>query len=715
MLFREDKNVSCELSVCVSLYNYAKFIVAALDSVQQQTLANFNLVVVDDGSKDGSESVACHWLQDNADRFCSVLLARHVCNQGLPITRNTAIDISTTEYCFFLDADNVLYPRCLEQCLAAATETSAAVVYPLLEVFGNCHRLLNTDPWNPQRFARQNYVDAMALVCRQALFAVDGYSVMTMTGWEDYDLWCKLIESGFQGTRVPEILARYRSHGESMLHTVTNQPRNYKKVIQEIQNRHPWISYQSTSNDFSERPAKPSWLRRLVRASCSPHRVVQDLRSACRKWLAQRRQRLPIKKCVAAERMVHLGWFDPVIYLKNHSDKSRAQAAPEQHFLETGFRDGSSIFSAEQANDFLRTAGQDPAGSGGADYLIHDIRVKRDDVPLLTFGVYTSSQCHFFFQEIRDLLVEGLRQCGHTAHALNETMERPSTITHDWIVAPHRFFRCPRKPAWVDLRFLQNATMLNTEPLHQIIPALPLLEQAAITLDMHPQSTAALRHLGIPAHFFPLGHINHYPSQDTKADLSGLRAWMTPQTLTCENDPGIETPFAERPVDLFFTGMVSDRSQTLLAEQAACFSRYHCFFHICSLDPSTTTPEEMNLAATMRVSRLSKILLHFHNDGSSYVDWRNMVMHGFWQKTLVVTEPCYELPGMQPGVHYLHCTPQESPELIDWLLNTNEGQTEADNIRRQGHATFSTRYALQNILEHFIANIILNKSPQADH
>ena len=139
----------------------------ALESVRGQHLADVDLIVVDDGSTDGGDRVARQWMQRHADRFGRCLFARHPVNQGLAATRNQAFHLAATPYVFVLDADNELYPRCLHRCLDLAERSNADAVYTLIEVFGDERGVMGTDLWNPESLARQNYIDAMALV-RQA-------------------------------------------------------------------------------------------------------------------------------------------------------------------------------------------------------------------------------------------------------------------------------------------------------------------------------------------------------------------------------------------------------------------------------------------------------------------------------------------------------------------------------------------------------------------
>jgi len=222
LLFQSQRGGIPAVTVAVSLYNYRQYIAGCLDSVHAQTLADLDLIVVDDCSRDGSESEALNWLQAHAERFNRALLLRPKENGGLAQARNTAFAQARSAYVFVLDADNLLYPRCLERLTSALDHCDASFAYGYLEKFGEVSGLQNTQPWEPRLFQYGNTIDAMSLIRRSVWQKVGGYSKMEVMGWEDFDLWFKIARSGGWGVQVPEVLARYRVHHTSMLHTVSN-------------------------------------------------------------------------------------------------------------------------------------------------------------------------------------------------------------------------------------------------------------------------------------------------------------------------------------------------------------------------------------------------------------------------------------------------------------------------------------------------------------
>jgi glycosyltransferase involved in cell wall biosynthesis len=244
VIFERVGSEKAQVSVCISVHNYERYICEALDSVLNQTLEPIDLIVVDDLSTDRSRGVTTKWLAENPGRFNKILFISHNRNCGLAASRNRSFDLAETEYVFVLDADNVIYPRCLERCLQAIKVARADFSYSIIERFNSetgepddVAPLMGAEEWGAERLINNNYIDAMALVRKSAWASVGGYH--SMRGWEDYDFWCMFSENGLEGVHVPEILCRYRVHKGSMLNTVTRQNTEY--IVAEMTKRHPWL------------------------------------------------------------------------------------------------------------------------------------------------------------------------------------------------------------------------------------------------------------------------------------------------------------------------------------------------------------------------------------------------------------------------------------------------------------------------------------------
>jgi glycosyltransferase involved in cell wall biosynthesis len=240
IIFESDNCRSSEVTVIMPVFNYAHYIVDALESVREQTLSELDLVVVDDCSTDESVTVALEWAKRNIGHFNRLLLLRNRHNAGLGLSRNVAFDAAETPYVLPLDPDNRLLPLCCERLLAALKNTDVTFAYPIIQQFDGGSALMGALPFEPLRFVSGNYIDAMALISKEAWVCVGGY--VNMWGWEDYDFWCGLIEQGLRGTCVNEVLAEYRVHASSMLRTMTDLPENKRILWETISRRHPWLA-----------------------------------------------------------------------------------------------------------------------------------------------------------------------------------------------------------------------------------------------------------------------------------------------------------------------------------------------------------------------------------------------------------------------------------------------------------------------------------------
>lgn len=240
VVFESDRLGVAEVSVVVPLYNYARFIEEALESVRGQSLEALDLIVVDDASTDDSLAVARRWLEQHAGRFNRAVLIRNTPNAGLGFTRNVGFAAAETRFVLPLDADNRLAPEMCEQALAAADRSGAALVYARIRQFGDGAELMGDWRYDPARLISGNFIDAMALVRRSAWADVGGYDHVRY-GWEDYDFWCRFAERGHFAERLFDVLAGYRVHGGSMLRAETDLIENKRRLIEDLERRHRWL------------------------------------------------------------------------------------------------------------------------------------------------------------------------------------------------------------------------------------------------------------------------------------------------------------------------------------------------------------------------------------------------------------------------------------------------------------------------------------------
>jgi hypothetical protein len=229
-----------EVAIVMPVYNYAGYVSEALDSVKAQSVANLELIIVNDASTDESLDIMLAWVHRNKSRFCRVAVFSNVYNSGLGLSRNRAITEARARYVLPLDADNKLHPECAATLMRAIRKTPVAFAYPFIQQFGEAYEKMGCQSWQPLLLACCNYIDAMALLDKCAWSDVGGYKA-ERSGWEDYDFWCRLAEAGYWGIQVTDAMAYYRKHGNSMLHTFTEASDQRARIAEAFRIRHHWI------------------------------------------------------------------------------------------------------------------------------------------------------------------------------------------------------------------------------------------------------------------------------------------------------------------------------------------------------------------------------------------------------------------------------------------------------------------------------------------
>jgi glycosyltransferase involved in cell wall biosynthesis len=228
------------VTVCVALFEQASEVVEALASVAVQDLDALDVIVHDDASADDSARAAARFI--DARPWLPARVIRRAVNAGLPRARNAMLAQARAPYALMLDADNALYPQAARRLADALdADPHADFAYGALAVHrdGRPDGLLSAHPWDPALLRDDNPVDALALLRREPVNALGGYTEDdVLHGWEDYELWVRIAARGGQGVLVDGFIGRYRRAAGSMLSLSDLDQDTMRAALRE---RHPSV------------------------------------------------------------------------------------------------------------------------------------------------------------------------------------------------------------------------------------------------------------------------------------------------------------------------------------------------------------------------------------------------------------------------------------------------------------------------------------------
>lgn len=220
------------ISVLVPCFNHGEFIGETIDSIRAQTLPDFEIIVVDDGSTDPRTQKTLNEL--TGDRI--TILATE--NRGLPAARNHAARHSRGELLCFVDADDKLAPEWFAKAARVLDERpGVAFVSHWLETFGDERWTWRPEHCDLPALLARNAVNGAALVRRTAFESVGGYDESMREGCEDWDFWLRLVERGFDGVIIPEVLFYYRRRSDSMSRVMLDEE-TYRRPLDVLVRKH---------------------------------------------------------------------------------------------------------------------------------------------------------------------------------------------------------------------------------------------------------------------------------------------------------------------------------------------------------------------------------------------------------------------------------------------------------------------------------------------
>jgi len=215
------------------VYNVAPYIEESINSILQQSYTDFEFIIIDDGSTDGTlEKI--YSFQDSR-----IKVIAHQTNMGLVASLNEGISISSGKYIARMDGDDYSLPRRLER------QVSFMEVHPHVGVCGGQALYLGTNQITTKPFAHEDikcwqlfhctFVHPSVII-RKSVLETHGIRYLPYIHAEDYEIWNRLAEVT-ELVNLPDLLVHYRLHAGqvSTLHRI--QQDQYAEAIRRNQLR----------------------------------------------------------------------------------------------------------------------------------------------------------------------------------------------------------------------------------------------------------------------------------------------------------------------------------------------------------------------------------------------------------------------------------------------------------------------------------------------
>lgn len=202
-----------KISLLMTAYNTARFIKYAVDSVRNQTYENWELIISDDCSDDGTWEVA----QMMATYDSRIKAYRNEENLGIVKNRAKAYSLSTGDLVCHFDNDDILERYALDEMVRAFDQLpDVQFIYSDMAQIGEKgeHQLYSaSETYDPDKLHQHGWRH-LGMYRKSVMDHISGYNTKLVSGCEDGDLFMQIAEK-FPIARLPKVLYLYRSHGSN--------------------------------------------------------------------------------------------------------------------------------------------------------------------------------------------------------------------------------------------------------------------------------------------------------------------------------------------------------------------------------------------------------------------------------------------------------------------------------------------------------------------
>lgn len=202
------------VSIIMPSYNTANFIEESIKSVLDQTYTNWELIIVDDCSKDNTDKVVKKYLKDKRIKYI-----KNEKNSGAAFSRNYALREAKGKWIAFLDSDDLWNPDKLEKQINFMEKNNYSFSYTSYKEINENSESLNTIVRGPKKISKTGFYNYCYPGCLTVMYDAEKVGLIQielLPKNNDYAMWLKVIQNVKYCFLLDEVLASYRKRTNSI-------------------------------------------------------------------------------------------------------------------------------------------------------------------------------------------------------------------------------------------------------------------------------------------------------------------------------------------------------------------------------------------------------------------------------------------------------------------------------------------------------------------
>lgn len=222
------------VSVITPVYNAEKYIKETIQSVQNQSYQNWEMILVDDCSMDHSREIISKISAEDP----RVKLIKLKENSGAAVARNTAIDHASGKYAAFLDSDDAWIPRKLEKQVAFMEEHQIEFSFTSYEIMDDQGNRLGQIVHAPKEMTYNKLLSNTIIGCLTVMINLEKLGKVKMVNIrtrQDFVMWLSILKKGYKAYGIDEVLSLYRKVPGSISSNKWKAAKQNWKVYREIE------------------------------------------------------------------------------------------------------------------------------------------------------------------------------------------------------------------------------------------------------------------------------------------------------------------------------------------------------------------------------------------------------------------------------------------------------------------------------------------------